>query len=325
MELWDIYDKYRQKTGQTHKRGIPMKKGDYHLVIQVWIVNDDGQLLIQRRQQCKELWPNMWDCSVAGSVILGENSKAAAIRETKEELGVDLDITKVEKIFTVKFFCGFTDVWLVRQNVDINDLKPQYDEVSDAKWATENEILEMIQNGEFIGYQYFDVLFQMLKSNIALRKATASDAEELLSLQKKVFMPIYEKYEDHETSPVTQSMERFLRRFEIGEYYKIFYGNALVGSIFVYQKESGLMRLHIINILEEYHNKGIAQETMKRLELIYPQAEAWELDTILTEERNCYLYEKMGYVRYGEVSVVNEKLTLVNYKKLTNINSIKSI
>jgi len=316
MELWDLYDKYRQKTGRTQERSKPMEEGGYHLVVHVWIVNDKGEFLIQRRQPWKEGWPNMWDGAAAGSAILGDSSKDAAIRETNEELGIDLDISKGELLRTIKFSCGFDDIWLVRQNVDINDLKLQYEEVADAKWASASEIKQMVQDGEFIAFSYLDDLFEMINSKISLIRATDIDAERLLEIQKEVFVPIYEKYQDHGTSPVNQSMERFLKRFDMGDYYKILYQNTLVGSVFVYEKEPGTMRLHIINILRKYQNKGIAQEVMSRLEGMYPQAESWELDTIQTERRNCYLYEKMGYVQSGEVRVINEKMTLVTYKKL---------
>ncbi|KYH30479.1 hypothetical protein CLTEP_26260 [Clostridium tepidiprofundi DSM 19306] len=197
--------------------------------------------------------------------------------------------------------------------------------MADVKWASENEIKEMVQEGEFIEYHYIDVLFEMLNSNIKISKATVDDAEELLSMQKEVFMPLYKKYNDHETSPVMQTMERFLRRFEFGDYYKILYENNLAGSVFVYEKEPGIMRLHIITILEQYQNKGIAQEVMKRLELIYPQAESWEIETILTKKRNCYICEKMGYVQNGNFKVINNKLTLVTYIKNRNLYKLAGI
>ena len=166
MELWDIYDKNREKTGRTHERGIPVKEGDYHLVVHVWIVNDRGEFLIQKRQPWKEGWPNMWDGSAAGSAVVGDSSKVAAIRETKEELGVELDMSKGEILFTIKFSCGFEDIWLVRQNVDIKDIKLQYEEVADAKWASEKQIKQMIGDGEFIAFNYIDKIFEMVTSNI---------------------------------------------------------------------------------------------------------------------------------------------------------------
>ncbi|MGV8981435.1 NUDIX hydrolase [Clostridium sp.] len=163
MELWDIYDKNRQKTGRTHERGKDMLTGDYHLVIHVWIINDKGEFLIQKRQPWKEGYPDMWDCSVAGSAILGDTSEKAAIRETKEELGIDLDMSKSKLLFTVEFSRGFDDIWLVRQNVDINDLKLQYEEVADAKWVAESEIRELILKGEFIAYDYIEKIFEIGK------------------------------------------------------------------------------------------------------------------------------------------------------------------
>jgi len=325
MELWNVYNQYRQITDRIHERGVEMKDGDFHIVVHVWIMNDKGQFLIQKRQPWKKGWSNMWDCSAAGSAILGDTSEQAAIREAKEELGIDLDIASGERLFTVKFSCGFDDVWLVRQNVEIEDLSLQEEEVAEAKWASPDDIRAMIASGEFIPYAYIDLFFENAKSPISLWKASIEDAGELLELQKEIFMPLYEKYHDHETSPVTQTMERFLTRFERGEYYKITYEGQLAGSVSVYQKTPGLMRLHIINIRDAYQNKGIAQEVMTRLELMYPEAEAWELGTILSEERNCYLYEKMGYEQHGDLQVINDKMTLVSYRKEKNIGRLKSL
>lgn len=165
MELWDVYDENRQSTGRTHERGIPMVQGDYHLVIHVWIVNDSGEYLIQKRQPWKEGWPNMWDGSVAGSAVVGDSSKEAAIRETKEELGIDLDMSTGEILFTVGAPNRFHDVWLVRQNVNVVDLKLQYEEVADAKWVSEKEIKQMVRDGEFIPFDYLDKLFGLINFN----------------------------------------------------------------------------------------------------------------------------------------------------------------
>ena len=67
MELWDVYDKFRHKTDKTHERGNSMQAGDYHFVSHIWIVNDNGEYLIQKRQPWKKGWPNMWDSSAKHS------------------------------------------------------------------------------------------------------------------------------------------------------------------------------------------------------------------------------------------------------------------
>jgi 8-oxo-dGTP diphosphatase len=70
VELWDIYDKNRQKTGKIHERGKPISEGDYHLVVQVWIRNSKGEYLISKRHPNKP-HPNLWECP-GGSVLKDE-------------------------------------------------------------------------------------------------------------------------------------------------------------------------------------------------------------------------------------------------------------
>ena len=73
-------------------------------------------------------------------------------------------------------------------------------------------------------------------------------------------------------------------------------------------------RISPIFIMEEYRGNGYAQEAIRLAEEIHG-AGNWELDTILQEKGNCYLYEKMGYRQTGKTEVVNDKMTLVFYKK----------
>ena len=87
MELWDIYDKNRNKTGKTMIRGQQYKDDSYHLVVHVCIFNGEGKMLIQQRQPFKEGWPDLWDITVGGSAVSGESSEKAAEREVLEEIG----------------------------------------------------------------------------------------------------------------------------------------------------------------------------------------------------------------------------------------------
>jgi 8-oxo-dGTP diphosphatase len=87
-ELWDVYDSERNLTGRTHRRADPLHKGDYHLVVHVWLQNSKGEFLISKRAPNKG-YPNMWEM-VGGSAIMGDDSISAAVREVKEEIGLDL-------------------------------------------------------------------------------------------------------------------------------------------------------------------------------------------------------------------------------------------
>lgn len=90
MELWDVYDIDRQKTGKTVRRGGTLPEGGFHLVVHICVIGRDGRMLIQQRQPFKEGYPNLWDVTTGGSAVAGENSRQAAHRELFEEIGLDL-------------------------------------------------------------------------------------------------------------------------------------------------------------------------------------------------------------------------------------------
>lgn len=165
MELLDVYDKNRIKTGGAVERGNPLNKGEYRLVVHICLFNSNGEMLIQQRQPFKKGWPNMWDITVGGSVVQGETSQEAVQRELFEELGIDLDLSNTRPKLTVNFNEGFNDIYTVEKDISIDDLTLQYEEVQNAKWATEQEILSMIEAGDFIPYQknLIRLLFDMRK------------------------------------------------------------------------------------------------------------------------------------------------------------------
>ena len=87
MEYWDLYTKDRIRTEKRIKKGESVPKGYFRTVVHVAIFNSKGEMLIQQRQDDKKLWANLWDVTVAGSVMAGETSVEAAQRETLEEIG----------------------------------------------------------------------------------------------------------------------------------------------------------------------------------------------------------------------------------------------
>lgn len=157
MELWDIYDIDRVRTGRVAQRGKPaseggLGEGEYHLVVHICVFNGRGQLLLQQRQKDKEGYPNLWDVSAAGSALAGENSAAAASRELREELGLVHDFTKERPFWTTHFERGFDDWYFIRIEADISDLRLQPEEVQDARWADLAELERMLDSGEMVPY-----------------------------------------------------------------------------------------------------------------------------------------------------------------------------
>lgn len=170
MELWDVYDKNRNLTGRTMERGSEFGEGDFHLVIHVCIFNSNNEMLIQQRQPWKIGSPNMWDVTAAGSALAGETSNMAAERETLEEIGYKINLKDERPFITINFQNGFDDFYLVEREIDIKDLKLQYEEVQAVKWASKDEVMQMIKEGSFIDYLFTEALFEMKKHRGAFRQ-----------------------------------------------------------------------------------------------------------------------------------------------------------
>lgn len=153
---------------------------------------------------------------------------------------------------------------------------------------------------------------------VTLSRANMDDVEELHAMQVRAFKELLEKYQDFDTNPGNESVEKVGARLQqdFTFFYYICIGQQKVGAVRVVdQKESGKnKRISPIFILPEFQGKGIAQEAIRLCEEMHG-SDNWELDTILQESRNCYLYEKMGYRRTGRTEVINERLTLVFYEK----------
>lgn len=107
-EIWDLYDENRELLGKDHVRGEQLPIDGYHLVVHVWIRNSKGEYLISQRSANRPTFPLMWEC-VGGSVVKGEDSLLGAIREAKEEVGVDLSNATTDEVAQV--------AWMHREQI----------------------------------------------------------------------------------------------------------------------------------------------------------------------------------------------------------------
>ena len=94
----------------------------------------------------------MWECT-GWSALIGETSKEAAIRETKEELGIDVSESEATLIGRTRRYyknCpDILDVWLFKKDVSLNDVSIQIEEVNDVMWASSKEIKQLFLEGKF--------------------------------------------------------------------------------------------------------------------------------------------------------------------------------
>ncbi len=144
-EYWDIYDKDRNLTGKIIRRGDTFEENEYYVCCEIWITNSERKLLMALRHPSKKAG-NMWEF-VGGGVLAGETTKQAAVREVKEEVGIDIKLEELELLDTYSFKNYFMDIFVVKADVDIESLVLQENEVIDAKWVTRSEVAKMIEEG----------------------------------------------------------------------------------------------------------------------------------------------------------------------------------
>ncbi len=169
MELWDIYDKNKQKTGRTMKRNDwCLKDDEYHLTVLGVVSRPDGKFLITKRVMTKAWAPGSWEVS-GGAAMAGEESLEAVKREIKEETGLDVTSAKGGYQFTYhrenpgEGDNYFVDVYRFIMDFDETDITIQQNEAAGFKLATIEEIEALAAQGIFL---HFDSIKQVFYSEI---------------------------------------------------------------------------------------------------------------------------------------------------------------
>lgn len=150
MEIVDVYDAKKKKTNKTVERKEKPREGEYRLSIQIWITNEKGEILIQKRSSNRTMFPNMWSETAGGAAQAGESSEETCAREFREELGVAPDMNNAEYIGCMKRKYDYVDIWYIKQNVDLKSIKVQVEEVSEVKYASIEEIKKLIDDKKFV-------------------------------------------------------------------------------------------------------------------------------------------------------------------------------
>lgn len=125
-------------------------QGLIHRIVRVMLEDENGLVLLQKRSADKPLYPNCWDESVSGHVDAGESYDEAAMRELKEELGIEVSLTKVGtyyvdfvwKDYKLKRFNAFYRGKIMHQAV----LKLSAEEVAGTQWFTIAEVKNLIKH-----------------------------------------------------------------------------------------------------------------------------------------------------------------------------------
>lgn len=145
-EYWDVYDRRLQRVGQ-QQRQDPVRPGCFHLVVDAFIFNPAGEVLLQQRSANKLNFPSCWDCSVGGSVVAGETITDAMHREMTEELGLDLPVSPADN-YLLQPHSHWIEAWFAfqtdRQLADFTIQREELQRVAYFDLATAHDHLNQI-------------------------------------------------------------------------------------------------------------------------------------------------------------------------------------
>lgn len=169
-EFCDVLNELGQFTGKVASIDDCHKSGYWHRAVYAFIIDNDFNILLQKRSKYKKLWPNKWDVTVGGHVNTGEFGRQALIRECKEELGIEITDNDIKYIVgtTSKYNQNgyinnhYDECYLILKKIDINQLTLKSDEVEDIKYFPCNEVIDRINNN-YNGLTEKDVSWHILK------------------------------------------------------------------------------------------------------------------------------------------------------------------
>ncbi|MDD6798574.1 MAG: EamA family transporter [Clostridia bacterium] len=187
-EMLDVRDNAGNLTGVVKARRLVHRDGDAHATSHVWLVrrnsNQSGtgvDILLQKRSHNKDSFPDCYDISSAGHIPAGQDYLESAIRELKEELGIeasaqDLHFIGMHDGFEKAEFYGepfinheISSVYILERDISDDGFKLQKEEVQSVRWIDFDECVDMLQNGKLKHCICMDEI-EMLKN--ALSKKT---------------------------------------------------------------------------------------------------------------------------------------------------------
>ncbi|NRB60354.1 MAG: NUDIX domain-containing protein [Winogradskyella sp.] len=157
-EFIDIVDKFGKPLNTVALKSDAHKNGWYHNTIHLWLYTKNGEILLQQRSHKKAIHPLLWDVSAAGHIDAGESFTEAAIRETNEELGLNLDQEELLKIGVKLHESSYKDgaiqdnefhhIYIAELTVHIANLSTQIEEVEAIKLVSFTEFEHLLSHSK---------------------------------------------------------------------------------------------------------------------------------------------------------------------------------
>lgn len=104
-EYLDIVNEHDEVIGSLPAKEC-VKRGLLHRAVVIFMFDSKGEIFLQKRADDVVFYPGFWSASVTGHVSAGETYYEAAIREAKEELSLNVDLTEIGKFLSPKWACS---------------------------------------------------------------------------------------------------------------------------------------------------------------------------------------------------------------------------
>jgi|GEM_PF-389004 len=215
MELLDVISE-KGKVIDTKDRKQIYMDGNLHRTVHIWVINSNKELLVQKRSPKKDTYPDLWAISTAGHVKAGEASIESALRELKEELGIKATDKDLEYLFSIRrkedmgdiHINTIDDVYLVEADLDVENTKLQFSELTDIK------------------YVYYEYLEQIFKNKDPHYVPICEEHD-------KLFKYLHDRFDEHDSIGVLYKTEFEYTYTEAAKLNKLYYKNNVIYSALV--------------------------------------------------------------------------------------------
>lgn len=179
-EIIDILNTNGELTGTTAMKSEAHRKGWFHQTVHIWFYTSDRKVLLQQRGSNKDIFPLLWDVSVAGHIAAGEAIEISALREIKEEIGLTIHMKQLKKIGVFKSIQKhhpniidheFHHTYLCELKLPITKLQNQISEIADLKLISIDKIIaetsDPYQRKKYVPHdlKYYQNVFTAIKKS----------------------------------------------------------------------------------------------------------------------------------------------------------------
>ena len=146
-----------------------------------------------------------------------------------------------------------------------------------------------------------------------IKNAELGDLDKILELQKICYQENAIRYNDDNIQPLTQTLGDLEKEFNEQLFLKIEIDSKIIGSVRAFSKNN-ICYIGKLIVHPEHQNMGHGTKLMKEIERRFDKVQKYELFTGFRDDKNIYLYKKLGYKIFKE-NIINDNLKLVFMEK----------